>query len=60
MGNNEDIARLSPLGYEHLNFLGRFNFELAVPIAQGGAAAIAPTRNSTIKSVAHEIVYWRF
>jgi len=32
---DEDVARLSPLGYEHLNFLGRFSFELAEPIAQG-------------------------
>jgi TnpA family transposase len=30
-----DVAWLSPLGYAHLNFLGRFSFELAEPIAQG-------------------------
>ena len=33
-----DIARLSPLGYAHLNFLGRYHFSLAEPIARGGVA----------------------
>jgi TnpA family transposase len=30
-----DIARLSPLCYAHLNFLGRYHFSLAEPIARG-------------------------
>lgn len=33
--NAEDLARLSPLGYEHINFLGRYSFALAEPIARG-------------------------
>lgn len=32
---NEDIARLSPLLYEHINFLGRFSFSLSDPVARG-------------------------
>jgi TnpA family transposase len=31
----EDVARLSPLGHEHINVLGRYSFALADPIAQG-------------------------
>ena len=31
----EDIARLSPLRYQHINFLGRYAFTLAEPIARG-------------------------
>jgi hypothetical protein len=31
----EDVARLSPLGYKHLNFLGQYSFDLAENIAQG-------------------------
>lgn len=27
---NEDVSRLSPLGSEHINVLGRYHFELAV------------------------------
>lgn len=30
-----EVARLSPLGYEHLNFLGRYSFELPEPIQRG-------------------------
>jgi hypothetical protein len=31
----EDMARLSPLGHEHINVLGRYSFALADGIAQG-------------------------
>jgi Tn3 transposase DDE domain len=31
----EDVARLSPLGHEHINVLGRYSFALADGIAQG-------------------------
>jgi TnpA family transposase len=31
----EDVARLSPLSYEHINMLGRYHFTLAEPIARG-------------------------
>jgi hypothetical protein len=31
----EDIARLSPLRYQHINFLGRYAFTLAEQIAHG-------------------------
>ena len=31
----EDIERLSPLGYDHINFLGRYTFSLSDEIRQG-------------------------
>ena len=30
-----DVARLSPLGHEYLNFRGRYSFELPEPIRRG-------------------------
>ena len=30
-----DVARLSPLGFDHLNFLGRYSFSLS-DIVRGG------------------------
>jgi TnpA family transposase len=32
---DEDVARLSPLGHEHINMLGRYAFTLPEPIARG-------------------------
>jgi len=31
----EDVKRLSPLGYDHINLLGRYTFSLAEEIRQG-------------------------
>ena len=31
----EDVARLSPLGHENINFLGRCSFALAESVARG-------------------------
>ncbi|MBV8265443.1 MAG: Tn3 family transposase [Planctomycetaceae bacterium] len=31
----EDVARLSPLGHENINFLGRYSFALAESVARG-------------------------
>ncbi len=31
----EDVARLSPLGYKHINMLGRYYFSLAEPVLSG-------------------------
>jgi hypothetical protein len=31
----EDIERLSPLGHNHINFLGRYTFSLSDEIRQG-------------------------
>lgn len=33
--NAEDIARLSPLAFRHINMLGRYDFELSDAILQG-------------------------
>ena len=38
----DDIARLSPLGYSHINMLGRYDFELAEGLKEGG---FSPLRN---------------
>lgn len=40
--NDEDIARLSPLGYSHINMLGRYQFYLPEPLNQG---EMRPLRN---------------
>lgn len=34
-GRGEDMARLSPLGFEHINMLGRYAFTLPEPVARG-------------------------
>jgi TnpA family transposase len=39
---SEDVARLAPLGYKHINVLGRYAFTLAEPIARG---QLRPLRN---------------
>jgi hypothetical protein len=31
----EDVARLSPLGAEHVEMLGRYHFELSRAVARG-------------------------
>ena len=31
----EDVERLSPLGYDHINLLGRYTFSLSEEIRQG-------------------------
>jgi TnpA family transposase len=33
--NPDDVARLSPLGYKHVNFLGQYSFNLADAVANG-------------------------
>jgi hypothetical protein len=33
--NQEDIARLSPLGHSHVNMLGRYQFSLPLAVMQG-------------------------
>ncbi len=32
---DEDVARLTPLGHEHINMLGRDAFTLPEPVARG-------------------------
>jgi Tn3 transposase DDE domain len=31
----EDLARLSPLGFSHINLLGRYSFQLPESVANG-------------------------
>jgi len=40
----EDSARLSPLGYDHSNLLGRYTFALAAPLTRG---ALRPLHDPT-------------
>jgi len=42
---DEDVARLSPLGHEHINMLGRYAFSLPDKIARG---ALRPLRNPAL------------
>ena len=37
----QDIERLSPLGREHINFLGRYRFDLAEDVARGNMRPLA-------------------
>jgi len=39
-----DVARLSPLGFDHLRFLGRYNFSLPEPVRNG---QLRPLRTPT-------------
>jgi TnpA family transposase len=39
---DEDVTRLSPLGHEHINMLGRYAFTLPEPVARG---ELRPLRN---------------
>ncbi len=41
--NQEDVARLSPLGHSHINMLGRYHFSLPLAIMQG---EMRPLRDS--------------
>jgi len=42
--NPQDVARLSPLGYDHSNLLGRYTFALAAPLTRG---ALRPLHDPT-------------
>ena len=44
---DEDVARLSPLGHEHINMLGRYAFSLPARIARG---ELRPLRNPAMAS----------
>ena len=44
---DEDVARLSPLGFEHINMLGRYAFILPEPVARG---ELRPLRSPTALS----------
>jgi len=40
---DEDVARLSPLGHEHINMLGRYAFSLPDKTARGSRALHTPS-----------------
>jgi len=42
--NDEDVSRLSPLLYEHINMLGRYSFSVPESVAKG---ELRPLRDST-------------
>jgi hypothetical protein len=42
---DEDVARLSPLGHEHINMLGRYAFSLPDKIARG---ELRPLKNPNL------------
>ena len=41
----EDVARLSPLGFDHINMLGRYAFTLPDTVARG---ELRPLRNPSL------------
>ena len=42
----EDVARLSPLGFDHINMLGRYAFILPDQIARGELRPLRDPRNT--------------
>jgi hypothetical protein len=42
---DEDVARLTPLGHEHINMLGRYAFTLPEFVARG---EMRPLRNPSV------------
>ena len=40
--NDEDVARLSPFGHDHINLLGRYSFAVPEAVARG---ELRPLRN---------------
>jgi hypothetical protein len=43
---DEDVARLSPLGYDHINMLGRYAFILPEQVARGELRPLRDPRNT--------------
>ena len=43
--DNTDIQRLSPLGHEHINIMGRYSFNLPEEIENGGLRPLMTTDN---------------
>ena len=42
----EDVARLSPLGFDHINMLGRYAFILPNAVARGELRPLRDPRNT--------------
>ena len=43
---DEDVGRLSPLGFDHINMLGRYAFILPDPIARGELRPLRDPQNT--------------
>ena len=43
--NDADIRRLSPLGYEHINIVGKYSFNLSEELAKGGLRTLIDYEN---------------
>jgi hypothetical protein len=52
---DEDVARLSPLGHEHINLLGRYAFSLPEKIARG---ELRPLRNLPVTRRPESALTW--
>ena len=44
---DEDVARLSPLGHEHVNMLGRYAFVLPEMVARGELRPLRDPRSTS-------------
>jgi len=47
--NPDDVARLSPLVFEHINLLGRYAFALPEPVSRGESGRFAALRTFSKK-----------
>ena len=52
---DEDLARLSPLAYSHINMLGRYQFNLAEELKDGG---MRPLRNDESRDELADLELW--
>jgi hypothetical protein len=52
----EDLERLSPLVYEHINFLGRYHFSVPEAVAQGQLRALRDL--ATVEDFGMETPAW--
>ncbi len=53
---DEDVARLSPLGYDHINMLGRYAFTLPDVVARGGSGRCATPRSTTTRAETNSLL----
>jgi Tn3 transposase DDE domain len=51
-----DVERLSPLGYDHINLLGRYTFSLSEEIRQGAFHPLRELEETEPEEIPQELV----
>jgi hypothetical protein len=52
---DEDVARLSPLIYDHINVLGRYSFAIPEAVTRGERRPLRDPRDSTVKEPVEDL-----